>query len=84
MNEKIKNLIIKNTIRDIQIRLLKAKEQGRIINERAVNEILFEIEAPIIVEGAEAEAEAEAQREGEIRDQEIEHDSIMDAVEDNK
>ena len=68
---EIEKLIIKSTIRSIQIRLLKAKEQGRIINERAVNEILFEIEAPI--------KEVEIDEDGEETKEEDE-EKINDAI----
>ncbi len=42
--KKLENLIIKNTIRDIQIRMLKQEEKGLIINRDIMNEILADVE----------------------------------------
>jgi predicted nucleic acid-binding protein len=44
MDKQIILLIQKNVIRDIQIRLLEAKQDGMVISEKIINEILFNLE----------------------------------------
>jgi len=51
----LENLIKLNIIRDIQISILKKKEEGMIISEEIINEILFDIEAPIKEENDKVE-----------------------------
>ena len=91
--KKLENLIIKNTIRDIQIRMLKQEEKGLIINRDIMNEILADVEKDAenqTVGEEETAEEAETKKsdgdetDKEIRDREIEADSIRDAIADNK
>ena len=44
MDKDITLLIQKNVIRDIQIKLLEQRQEGQIINEKIINEILFNLE----------------------------------------
>lgn len=45
--ENRKRLIILNTIRDIQIAMLRKRKEGLIINEEIINEILLDIEVQL-------------------------------------
>ncbi|HCR36341.1 TPA: hypothetical protein DIU22_04880 [Candidatus Woesebacteria bacterium] len=69
MDKEIKKLIIINTIRDIQLSLLKEKQKGLIINEDIVNDILFNIENAEI---------------GDRADEEYQKEKDEDAMEDSK
>ena len=83
MENRIKYLIIKKTIRDIQIALLKEKEKGMIINEEIINEILAEIEARENLEvEAKMETIREANEEAEIDEggEEEDEEKINDAI----
>lgn len=44
MNKQIENLIIKSTLRDVEIKILEKEEQGLIISKEVAIEILREIE----------------------------------------
>ena len=59
MNDEIKKLIIKNTIRDIQIAMLTEKQKGMIINEEIINNILTDIENADIGDRADEEFQKE-------------------------
>ena len=74
---EIEKLIIKSTIRSIQLALLKRKDEGMIINEDIINEILFEIEAKIDEVSKEASEEVEIDEGGEeLEDEEKINDAI--------
>ena len=73
---EIEKLIIKSTIRSIQLALLKRKDEGMIINEDIINEILFEIEAKIDEVSKEASEEVEIDEGGE----ELDEEKIADAI----
>ena len=62
MDKKIRSLIVKNVIRDIQLKLLKQKDEGMIINEQVINEILAEIEEAEIDEGGEEITEEDEEK----------------------
>ena len=76
---EIEKLIIKSTIRSIQLALLKRKDEGMIINEDIINEILFEIEAKIDEVSKEASEEVEIDEGGEEITEEDE-EKIADAI----
>ena len=59
MNKEIEILIKKNTIRDIQIAILKEKQRGMIINEDIINDILSDIENAEIGDRADEEYQKE-------------------------
>ena len=59
MNKEIEKLIAKNTIRDIQLALLKEKQKGMIINEEIINEILSNIENSDMGDRADIEYQRE-------------------------
>jgi len=59
MNKEIEKLIVKNTIREIQIAILKEKQEGMIINENIINEILSNIENADIGDRADIEYQRE-------------------------
>ena len=69
MNKEIEKLIVKNTIRDIQIAILKEKQRGLIINEDIINDILSDIENADI---------------GDRADYEYQREKDKDAMDDNK
>lgn len=48
MQKEIRKLIELNLIRDIQIKILKQKEEGMIINEEIINEILRDLEGKVV------------------------------------
>lgn len=68
MDKTLKKLIQLNLIRDIQLAMLMRKEKGLIINETEINEILSEIEKPLIEKSEEAEIDEDGEDAEKIAD----------------